>query len=201
MKAELRRRQAGVCSEATDKDKHYVALHQQIVEAKGISWTSLAPSGEIAKSEWFKILPQREKEIIAYYTTTVPAAIAIDCSQRIDRVSPPTEDMQLFTLTPGAKNYLVAKIKSIGDSNAKMPNRLLTGWESLALQGFPVETLCLDWCSDPQLHDLAGNSFPGTCLCAIYLAVFANIPQVTTSEEDEDGFNIDEIRLLMKDGA
>ena len=96
---------------------------------------------------------------------------------------------------------MVAKIKTNGDSEAKAPNRLMTGWEAFALQGFPVEILRLDWCSDPQLHDLAGNAFPGTCLCAIYLAVVANIPQVTTSEEDEGGVDIDEIRLLLKDVA
>lgn len=76
---ELQRRQTAR-HQQPHKDKQDTARvqrNQEYIEAKGISWTSLAPAADIAKSPWYQLLPQREKEIVAFYSTTVPNAIAL----------------------------------------------------------------------------------------------------------------------------
>lgn len=193
---ELQRRQAATRG-SSSKDKNYIPRHQEYIEATGISWTSLAPAAGIAKSPWYQLLPQREKEIVAFYSTTIPHAVAIDTSQRIDRASVPTGPLILNTLTPGSKNFLVGQM-SIGKDTPAKPNRILLGYESLGLQAFPVEELePLDWLSDPQMQDLAGNAFPGTCLLAVFLAMYAKIPKLAT--RTRVAFDVDEMRSLLAD--
>lgn len=103
----------------------------------------------------------------------------------------------LNTITPGSKNFLVGQM-SIGKDIPAKPNRIQLGYESLGLQSFPVEELLpLGWLSDCKMQDLAGNAFPSTCLLAVFLAMYANMPELLTHKHG--AFDIDEMRSLLHD--
>ncbi len=167
IQAELCRRQAASRREYGGS-LNCLELHHAFMNSKGVSWAQLRAPPSTAKSAWFQLCSQREKEIIAVAMKYKPRLSSVDCSQRIDRAS--MEDSGFLpTITPGAKNFL-AHFPGMG---TRPLNRFMLGVESLAFQGFPVELLAGSAAntSDPQYQDLAGNAFASTCLLAVMLAL------------------------------
>ena len=177
----------------------YKALHQEFLHSKGVSWARLKPADSTQKSPWYQTCPNREKEVISYATGHVPNMISVDCSQRIDRASVGKGET-LPTITPGGKTYFMCPSATSG----KPLDRFLLGLEALRLQGFPVEFFDdIDdesLPSDPQMHDLAGNAFPSTVLCAVLLAIYLHLPSVVVAtESDAESVDMDGIASLMGD--
>jgi len=184
VKGELQRRQEA-CRGATDR-LDYQVKHKDFLASKGISWARLQVPAETKASPWYQVLPQREREVLAYAIAAHPELVSVDCSQRIDRASI-GRGPRLPTITPGGKVYLMVSMAEKGSKVSGPCNRLLLGLEALKLQGFPTNLLphaephVLP--SDPQLMDLAGNAFPGTVLSAIFLALYLHLPPVSRVEK------------------
>lgn len=143
---------------------------------KGISRDALVPPPAILESLWFEASTLRAREVISFAFKFKHAAKSVDCGQTINRCSLNCDDV-LPTITPDGKTFLMYEL----DSSAPKPmSRLLLGYEALAIQGFPVELLSTDSSlSNRQMHDLAGNAFPSTCLMACLLGIFAHVPPKT----------------------
>ena len=177
------------------------AKHREFFQNKGIAWTALQVPDEVKESPWFKFLTERERDIVAWgimFAEQKQAAaklsaasqdkrsaasqdskyLAVDVSQRLDRCRVSC-DGTLFTVLPSQKVYLLGQD---GCGKAKVgAGRLLLGTESLALQGY-LHGACQ--CSDSQKQDLAGNAFTSTVLLALLLALYANLPDYSWSEDE-----------------
>ena len=177
------------------------AKHREFFQNKDIAWTALQVPDEVKESPWFKFLTERERDIVAWgimFAEQKQAAaklsaasqdkrsaasqdskyLAVDVSQRLDRCRVSC-DGTLFTVLPSQKVYLLGQD---GCGKAKVgAGRLLLGAESLALQGY-LHGACQ--CSDSQKQDLAGNAFTSTVLLALLLALYANLPDYSWSEDE-----------------
>ena len=187
--AELDRTQK--CTRKSNQDSSsYLHFHQEFLASKGISWRQLQPLDTVAASPWYDCLPPREKEVLNYATTMFKPLLSVDCGQRIDRAGI-RQKQPLATVTLGGKTFL---FHPMAEGSSKVPlNRLMLGFESMRLQGFPTEVMdkfpMEEQCTDPQLQDMAGNAFPGTVVLAILLGVYKNLPPRVSCVEPQQGSN------------
>ncbi len=166
------------------------ALHKTTMASKGIPWALLSAPPWLSDSPWYQICPVREREVLAFYFSLNPNTVSVDSSCRIDMARGNLEDT-LPTITPGAKTFLNVK-KGKG-----VVNRFLLGHEALMCQGYPVELLPqTSQLSDTQKFDLAGNAFPSTCLMALLLGIFANLPPMKV-EGGSHGSDMDDNDSLL----
>ena len=163
-------------AECTDKMKEkpgdWANTHLDTLRSKGLGWSALSPPTAMQSNPWFaNTLCPREKQVLIYNISVLQherKLLSVDVSQRIDRC-PKGWDDELATVVPRAKVWLVDE------------ERLLTGWESMRVQGFPKAVLeralsagTLPGGSD--LRDLAGNAFSSTTFAACYMSLLANLP-------------------------
>ena len=181
--------------------RDYIAKHQAFAASKGLSWSTMRPPPAMAKSPWFQAIPQREREIILCRYLLEPDALSVDCSQSIAR-APVAHGDSFNTIVPGCRQYLLRNIKVGQHQRAAASQRFLLGFEGMRLQGYPLELVRdLEGLSDPQMMDLAGNAFPGTCLMAMFLGVFACIPDVFVCADGGSDVSVDSLVELMQDSG
>ena len=181
--------------------RDYIAKHQAFAASKGLSWSTMRPPPAMAKSPWFQAIPQREREIILCRYLLEPDALSVDCSQSIAR-APVAHGDSFNTIVPGCRQYLLRNIKVGQHQAAAASQRFLLGFEGMRLQGYPLELVRdLEGVSDPQMMDLAGNAFPGTCLMAMFLGVFACIPDVFVCADGGSDVSVDSLVELMQDSG
>ena len=134
------------------------------------------PPSHWVVNPWFNIQPRRVKEAMLFHTNSDGKTIcSIDLHPRIDRCSKGHND-HAQTLTPASKIWLLAPEGQPQEVQAKF-NRMLTGFEALGIQGFPLPWIgekCTT--SDPQLADVAGNAFSSSVFSAIFVALLALLP-------------------------
>jgi hypothetical protein len=96
---------------------------------------------------------------------------SIDVSQGLRRMAR-GHSGALHTLIPGQRIFLLPPIVN--------PARVLSGPESLCLQGFPLEFACRlaaqPGMNDKLFKDLAGNAYSGTIFASIMLAIIVHLP-------------------------
>ena len=108
----------------------------------------------------------------------------------------------MATVTPGGKTFL---FHPMAEGSSKVPlNRLMLGFESLRLQGFPTEVMdkfpMEEQCTDPQLQDMAGNAFPGTVVLAILLGMYKHLPpRVSCVEPQQVSHDMGHVMSLFSD--
>ena len=121
--------------------------------------------------------------------------VAVDLSQRLDRARVTSSADLFFTMLPTQKIWVLARSKE----GLVLHNRLLTGKESLRLQGFPeVSELRV---TDHQQQDLGGNAFASTILMASLLSLYSHLPQYmwTDKEHEDDAVAADDVERLLCD--
>ena len=164
--------------------------HEQFVRSKGYTCSALRKYvKDIEDTEWYDALKAREKAALSYGLTIQGKEekgplLAVDISQRVDRMAY-SYGCAFNTLCPASKWWIVER------------KRLLTGWESLRLQGFPMqwvekaradaadaEQKCVlaaaSGPSDPLLADLAGNAFSGPVVQAALIGMLTLWPEPLT---------------------
>lgn len=187
----------GVCWQAKhtdkpDKDNTWLQTHKKVMEASGIRYREMTVPKDLQSNVWYNLLPLREQQVVGYYLTTDTehTITSIDVSQRIDRAFIGKHGL-CPTVTPGMKTYLVEQC------------RLLTGLDSMLLQGYPRAVLdemlkCRDAPSDPCLRELAGNAFAVPVLCAVLIGVLAHLPELPDprAHDTDSAEDADELRAL-----
>ena len=168
----------------------------------------------VLSSRWACLLTEREKEVLAYclmkhYADIQGSAssadsecrqfVAIDVSQRLDRARVTTSPSLFFTMLPSQKVWILARSKE----GEVLRNRLLTGRESLRLQGFPEASdrvVGPVTVSDNQQQDLGGNAFASTILMSLLLSLYSHLPEYAwTDSEEEPQPGADDVRQLLCD--
>ena len=161
----------------------------------------MKPPPAMANSPWFQAIPQREQEIIVCRYLLEPDALSVDCSQTIVRASVAHGDA-FMTILLACKQYILRNVKVNHNRMGSATQRFLLGFEGLRLQGYPLELVGdLEGVSNGQMMDLAGNAFPGTCLMAIFLGVFACLPNLAVSEDGVSEVSVDSLVELMQDSG
>ncbi|CAE7413547.1 unnamed protein product [Symbiodinium sp. CCMP2592] len=184
--------------------------HRDFFATKNIAWTEIKLPEVVQSSPWACLLTEREKEVLAYSlmkhfadvkASGTPSAdsegrqfVAVDLSQRLDRARVTSSPDLFFTMLPTQKIWILARSKE----GLVLHNRLLTGKESLRLQGFPeVSELQV---TDHQQQDLGGNAFASTILMALLLSLYSHLPQyMWTDKEQEETAAADDVERLLCD--
>ena len=140
----------------------------------------MKPEPALKESPHFMALPAREKEALLYHLAThdrsQKSLSTVDLSQSLLRASK-GYDGTTQTLCPNASTWLASQ------------NRLLLGYEALAIQMCPVSWLsgCGNMYDNNALYlDLAGNAFTGSCYAAVMLAALATFPKPVQLQRDQD---------------
>ncbi|CAK0829350.1 unnamed protein product [Prorocentrum cordatum] len=172
----------------------------------GMVVSQCRPSPEIASSPWFHSMCERERMALAYETIMRPEACSVDVSQTIAWCGR-GKDGVLPTITPRGKIYMLPRG---GDEKGREQqfNRILSGLESLSVQGWPIDSLEIHklkdaGISDALMKDLAGNSVHALCFCAVLIAVMTfwprSDPEVSeeVSTTPEETINEDEVTNIL----
>lgn len=134
---------------------------------------------------------------------------SVDVNPRIDRLCLGKDGM-IPTLCSSTKNFLL-DVPGLPQGSS-MPNRLMLGYEALALQGYPVEIIDkheqklraeigsntnTSYLSDVLFGDLAGNAFSSTVYMAVLVGVFLNIDPIVSTPHDRS--EMEDVVSLMSD--
>lgn len=208
VRAELERMQESTDPGSCEPDAAWVGIHKDFYQSKGINVRELRPPPELASNPWFKVLPNRSKEIVVYNMLRKDAVdgvlCTVDVSQTIHRTARGVNGMTQ-TLTPRMLTWLYTVDRPAsggGQGVLDAPrHRVMLGLEALAVQGFPCEWV-LDVplqkrASDPQLKDIAGNAFSATVFAEMYLMLLAHLPMPVDGLEPE--FNISTLVEMMSE--
>ena len=171
--------------------------HKAFLATRGLSRQRVIPTKDVNQSEWFGILPTREKECLGYSVIAEPEATSFDLNPRIDRLCF-GRNFLMPTLTTEAKHWMRQGLGQEGFDNKKFSNRLMLGIEMLAVQGYPTEWLSRlkgPGFTDCCYGDLAGNAMTMQVILAVTFGVFMNMPELKI---EDDGQNIDDIMKLME---
>ena len=180
--------------------------HDRWMKVGGQRLGGMGVSSADMSSAWYKTLPAREKDLLAFHQFKTQGEDklskarrqATDLHQSVDQFTwaALTEDehVHLPTILPASKMWV--------------SHRLITGAESLSFQGWPIfdERFkdLLENESNAAQQDLAGNAFPTTCILACVLAILfaADIDIKQDDEEDErtssSATAIQQAMLLLK---
>ena len=171
-------------------------LHRAEFPKGGLRWgepKDMYPGSDVNGSPWYQVLPQREKEVLAYGLKVIGRDRAIDTSQSLTRLqfSKKCGGIDILPTICPKMNLFVPFPKP---SNDVMYPRPLLGRELMALQGYPCDELFEEQVVnfsarlakdrrpahdvEPVLADLAGNMFPGTVVQALMLSTFLAMPWV-----------------------
>ena len=160
---ELHRRQEDQAESAwasPANSSKWVAAHMDHCELHSLSWPVHQPP-ILADNPWFKVFPDREKELICF--GLMEGLRFLDSSQSLGRTRDCKEDL-VPTVLPGSHFWDYAG------------NRPLIGRDLMNLQGYPWSTLpAIDGFKEHQLADLAGNAFAATCSVAADVAMLFSI--------------------------
>lgn len=183
VRAELERRaKAKAGAKGSEKASWKDQQHTSLAEQYGVKWPLDIPQ-ELENSEWFGILPEREKEILCFVYLMNSRADSsgqigfADISQSVTRIPTSTFASKVVpTILPSGKIWSIKH------------RRLLTGAEALAFQGLMLTDLPNAGevtHTDSQLYDMAGNAFTMTCAMTTLLTTLAFCRVDTESEEEE----------------
>jgi hypothetical protein len=190
-------------SASSDKEK-WPASHEQFLAKKGLSRKLIASAADVRTSPWFDTLTPREQECLGY-GLRLAADRALDiCSvelgQSIDRLNLGKAGV-LPTIVPRSLIWLR---QAATNTEPKFNDRLLLGFESLALQGYDMALIDL---AAPEykpseflLQDLAGNAFSLPIVLSICVALLLKLDvSGHVQQELQDGPDPSDLLGLLAD--
>ena len=167
------------------------------LKARGETWDACQPSAELLASEWFCLLPPRERLTLAALMNAAPAKVGHNVSQQAFRTDNDGDDMAtaLGSFCTKSKWYLVEY------------HRLLAGIEALHIQGIPMhalrEALTRRVLCETGAKDFAGNSYTAAVMTAFDIALFITWPfpkmafhQVPVTRNMDRFFNFPKVRKV-----
>lgn len=167
--------------------QNWIDKHMAYAESIGYRWGSPVAS-DLEGNPWFKLLTKREADALMLSRAAGPTCEFRNLSQSVGRINSTSraEDTGKEvapTMLPGQ----VLWVESQG--------RLLTGFEALMWQGFPVKPfwdksdfVVPDECeSQSFLHDLAGNAMALPVVLAIFQSALAAIPWAGAASDSAAG--------------
>ena len=165
---------------------NWVNQHMKFADSLGVRWAS-APSPELKSNPWYQLLTRREGDVLKLSQIEAPDAGFRNLSQSVGRVNTITLQSDGKHLAP---TMLPGQI--LWTQLARPSPRLLSGFEALLMQGYPIEP-CLTrlehegflvtpdqatskkkaFPADHFLQDIAGNAMAMPVLLGICQAALA----------------------------
>lgn len=152
--------------------QNWIDKHMAYAESIGYRWGSpVAP--DLEGNQRFKLLTKREADALMLSRAAGPTCEFRNLSQSVGRINSTSRAKEVApTMLPGQILWVESK------------GRLLTGFEALMWQGFPVKPfwdrsdfVVPDECESQNfLHDLAGNAMALPVVLAIFQSALAAIP-------------------------
>ena len=174
LQGELQKRIDHPPSEAGSADVEWPRFHRGFLERKGLTRALVVPPPAVRTSRWFSTLNPRAQEALGFGLRHGSEKnlnlCSIDIGPSINMITFGKEGM-LPTVVPRNITWLVSK-------NERWNNRLMLGYEALALQGFPVQDILHQKEFEPSdnlLNDLGGNAFCLPIVMAIFAAIYLNV--------------------------
>ena len=145
--------------------------NRRLLERDGIAVSMCVVPSSHRQSPWYNILTPRQRMVLAHGFLTHGGAENrlehCDVYQTMGREFVSTDPNVIPTIVPNSLLWMVAQ------------ERLMTGFEALRVQSFPVniirKAVQLNY-SDSFLADLAGNMFTGTVYAAFAIAALVCAP-------------------------
>jgi hypothetical protein len=153
----------------------------------GVALSTLKVPPEVKNSPWYGVLPDREKQFLAYQYNAEPHACVHELSQSMKRAG---SGVAAGSTGPDASGQSVCHKTIVPRANlwVRSQNRLLTGYEACLMQGLPVDTFPnADEIPRALWFDLAGNMFSAASYLAVLCALFSSLPadfEFARSESD-----------------
>ena len=149
------------------KESGWTEAHMTEYSAAGARWGQPRCSDGDSSSAWYPFLTDRERDILALKSWLCPEKTLLDLSQSISRVP-----MSSFKDVDGQQVEMAPCLLPGMKLWSTRLHRLVTGFEAIKLQGFPVDlSPAPSLSTDSLMKDLAGNSFSGTVVLA-FIASF-----------------------------
>ena len=126
LSAEFKKRTKAAGQSQKPTSASWQGKHFEFFQEQGLSASACEPSAEVLQSEWFKLLPPREKQVLGYWANKAPDAFGVDVSQSINR-TPLCKRAHMPSLMPTG-HYFLFEAPFI---------RPLLGKECMHMQGFP----------------------------------------------------------------
>ncbi|CAE7946113.1 unnamed protein product [Symbiodinium sp. KB8] len=150
----------------------WIEQHMKFAEGLGIRW-GFPAEAELASNPWFKLLTDREQDVLKLSRKAAPQCAFRNLSQSLNRAHHGTLSEAGKVLAPTMLPGQLLWVELL------KPPRFLLGREALLFQGFPVERY---WESkDPEfepseslMQDLAGNAMAFPVLLAVIQSVMAS---------------------------
>eukprot|EP00435_Cladocopium_sp_Y103_P046505 s1908_g13.t1 len=148
---------------------------------------------ELASNKWYKILSKREADALVLSRVADPTCEFRNVSQSLGRIN----SVSQF----GSKGKEVGPTMLPGQLLwVESQKRILTGYEALIYQGFPIIPYLAKARSLPEpcntqgfLTDIAGNAMAFPVVLAIFQATLASVPWLAAHDsEDDDNDNDDD---------
>ena len=161
-------------------------IHMTVFKTQGMRWGSCDVGTVIKESPWYQASPKRQKQALAYATTTSPEVAGFDAGQSLYRLQQTTEGAN-GTVAPSVTTN--TELFMVADDLARY---LATG-EYFRLQGFSLDKYPLEDASEfslSQRMDLVGNAMSLTVMLAMLTGMCFAVPwkradDVTTTSTDE----------------
>lgn len=165
-------------------DSSTLTAHRAAWHALGVRWQGQEEPQQDDESEWYPTLCCRQRDIIAYFQKKhahsqegKAKCVGIDVGQSITRIPHTTLSKAGCILAPTLLPHTALWMRG----GHGQPGRLLTGYEAMLAQGWPLTHPT--WARQVEegtegsafYAGLAGNAFPGTTVMALVAAlVFAS---------------------------
>lgn len=186
--AEILTQQQAIATKSAEKAKNseqkqpqtWMDKHIAYADGLGVRWAS--PVAEkLASNPWFQALTMRERDALVLSRVAAPECEFRNLSQSLGRINSSVSSTSSGSLI--APTMLPGQILWI-----ESQERLLTGFEALVLQGYPIVPLMQKAPLPPGLrsqsflNDLAGNAMALPVALAMFQCALAAVPWATDRE-------------------
>ena len=167
----------------------WIDKHMAYADQLGYRWASPV-SDKLKENLWYQTLTKREADALVLSRVADPTCEFRNLSQSLGRINSASHAKDTGkevapTMMPSQQLWVESR------------DRLLTGYEALIMQGFPIipyynkqlQTLFLSDSLDAQgfLHDLAGNAMALPVVLAIFQSGLASVPWLVEPSAEESG--------------
>ena len=174
--------------------------HMAYADDLGYRWGSPIDD-ELAGNKWYKTLSKREADALVLSRVADPTCEFRNVSQSLGRIN--------------SMSRIGSKGKEVGPTMlpgqllwVESQRRILTGYEALIYQGFPIipyltkaRTLPHGCNTQSFLTDIAGNAMAFPVVLAILQATLASVPWLAAHDNEDDSDNDDEDDTQQKEAA
>ena len=182
---ECHQRSAQKAAEKKAPPQTWIDKHMAYADDLGYRWGSAADE-ELAGNKWYQTLSKREADALVLSRVADPTCEFRNVSQSVGRINSASQ-MEYKgkevapTMLPGQLMWVESQ------------QRILTGYEALIYQGFPIQLYLAKARSLPEpcksqgfLTDIAGNAMAFPVVLAIFQATLASVPWLPACEDEDD---------------